>query len=78
MSVPSCGSYSFEILGEKVSKTNFRTALTRQRFARTSITKAYPAEIYKQYGYCFRFVDPERSLINIVVSPEQIIAISGL
>lgn len=67
-----------EILGEKVSKTNFRTALARHLFAHTSITKAYPAEIYKQYGYSFSFVDPQRSPVNIVVSPEQITAIPGL
>ena len=67
-----------EILGEKVSKTNFRTALARHLFAHTSITKAYPEEIYKQYGYSFRFVEPERSLVNIVVSTDQITAIPGL
>lgn len=70
-----------EILGEKVSKTNFRAALARQSlFAHSKITKAYPAEIYKQYGYSFRFAEgrSERSLVNIVVSPEQITAISGL
>lgn len=70
-----------EILGEKVSKTNFRAALARQSlFGHRSITKDYLAEISKQYSYSFRFVDgqSERSLVNIVVSAEQITALSGL
>lgn len=53
-----------EILGEKVSKTNFRAALAQQSlFAHTSITKAYLAEIYKQYSYSFRFVEGQTSAI---------------
>ena len=69
-----------EILGEKVSKTNFRTALARHLFAHTSITKAYPEEIYKQYGYSFSFGQGQSSpsLVNIVVSTDQITAIPGL
>ncbi len=70
------------ILGEKVSKTNFRSALARRSLlVQSSLTKICPVQIFQDYGKSFRSEEQksEQSQLNLVInSSEQITTISGL